>query len=389
MTSWDVLLQRLAETPRENGTPALHQTASWLHETLAASGLATESLGFTSHPYVLRLAGVVALVAAALYLRAVLAGRAWTALGVALVAPAVLLANLEWYVPVFGWVGAERAHHVRVVVPPSGEPEQRLILAAHYDTKTDLLDHSQRRLVQALAGPVLGSMGVAAALLAALPRRRFARRLARGAGWLALLWAIAFFLAISAGVFARARSPGALDDGGACAALVRLAEGLAGAPPLARTELEILLLAAEEVGVRGSWLYAAERFAEPPPVPTFVVNLEGIGASMALGVMGAERFSLRAFPPDPGLVDLLDDVLREREGRELQLERRGAATDARSFLAHGIPALTLFSREPGVPEARGLHSSADSRERLDPEALEASVAYLEAVLRAADSEPLR
>jgi hypothetical protein len=62
----------------------------------------------------------------------------------------------------------------------------------------------------------------------------------------------------------------------------------------------------------------------------------------------------------------------------------GGATDARSFLARGIPAATLITLEPGTPVARGLHSARDDRTRLDEDALEASVAYLLAVVRAFD-----
>ena len=36
MTDWDLLLAKLAETPRENGTAALHETARFLFETLRA-----------------------------------------------------------------------------------------------------------------------------------------------------------------------------------------------------------------------------------------------------------------------------------------------------------------------------------------------------------------
>ena len=62
----------------------------------------------------------------------------------------------------------------------------------------------------------------------------------------------------------------------------------------------------------------------------------------------------------------------------------GGATDARSFLARGIPAATLITLEPGTTIARGLHSAYDDRARLDEDAMEASVAYLLAVVRAVD-----
>jgi hypothetical protein len=387
--AWDALLGPLAETPRENGSAALHQTARWLFDRLHATELEVEVIPFVAHPYALRLAGVIALVGGFAYLAAVRARRGALALALALAIPALLLAELSWYVPVFGWVGAETEHHVLARVRPEGPPVQRLILAAHYDTKTDLLDHVERAPIE-LASPALIVLLVAGGLaLTAAPGRRFARALARVAGFGAAAWGAGLFAAFSAGAFVPARSPGALDDGGACAVLVRLAEQLASEPALERTEVELLWLAAEEVGVQGSWAYAARRFAAPPDVPAWLVNLEGIGASLQLGAAGRERFVLASYAADPRLLALLGAVVRERLGRELEVTPFGGATDARSFLAHGIPAATLFSREPGARFPRGLHSRRDDRDRLDEAALDGTVALLAAVVRAADHEPLR
>jgi Zn-dependent M28 family amino/carboxypeptidase len=218
--------------------------------------------------------------------------------------------------------------------------------------------------------------------------RRGLRALGGVAAWLAAVYGLLGFLALSAGVFVPQRSPGALDDGASCALLVRLASQLAEGPPLERTEVEVILFSAEEVGVQGSWVYTAERFARPPELASFVLNLEGLGASVDHGVLPVERFGLRSLAPDPRLVALLDAVHRERFGKPLLALPRGGATDARSFLAHGVPAATLVTREPGQPIPRGLHSARDDRARLDEAALDASLAYLLDVVRRADARGL-
>jgi hypothetical protein len=271
---------------------------------------------------------------------------------------------------------------------PGERAQRRLVLAAHYDTKTDLLDHVQRAPVDRLAAPVL-ALALLGALAAGLaPRAGRAapglRRLGHAAGWAAALFGAYAFLAFSAGAFVPRRSPGALDDGGACAVLVRLAERLA-AQPLAHTDVEIALFSAEEVGVQGSFVYARRHFARPSRLPTFVVNLEGLGASAQHAVLPVERSLLRTFEPDPQLVALLDEVHRGRFGRPLGTLPVGGSTDAGSFLALGVPAVTLTSREPGADVPRGLHSARDARGRLDPAALDASVAYLLGVARALDA----
>ena len=120
-----------------------------------------------------------------------------------------------------------------------------------------------------------------------------------------------------------------------------------------------------------------------------MVNLEGIGASTRHGVLPSERFTLRSYPPDAQIVELLDGVHQARFGTPLERAPVGGATDARSFLAHGIPAATLYTAEEGSLFSRGLHSASDSRDRIDEAALAASLAYLLDVAQAADARGLR
>lgn len=388
---WDPLLRRLAETPRENGSAALHETAVWLETTLRDAGLDVARLPFEAHPYALRLTGVLVLAGAVLYARLALAGRWGAALATAALVPALVIAQLDFQVPLFAWIGAETQHHVLARVPSREEPVQRLILAAHYDTKTDLLDHVERAPVDLLALPAVVAMlfGAGAGLLAPCwpSRRRLLRGCGHAAAGLALLYGVASFAALSAGALVPARSPGALDDGASCAVLLKLADALAAEPPR-HTEVELLWLSAEEVGVQGSWAYAAERFAEAPALPTWVVNLEGLGQTGPHRVIRSERFTLRSFPPAPRLAARLDAVHRRELGEPLERTFYGGATDARAFLAHGVPAATLVSEAPGSPLTRHLHSAGDTRERVDEVALDASLSYLRAFVSDVDRAPL-
>ena len=118
MPGWDELLARLAELPRENGSAALHRTASFLYDVFERAGLEPLLVPFTATPYALRLVGVIILGGGLLYFRLMRAGRYKAALATALALPALLLAQLELQLPVFGWVGAETQHHVVVRLPP-------------------------------------------------------------------------------------------------------------------------------------------------------------------------------------------------------------------------------------------------------------------------------
>ena len=381
---WDPLLVRLADVPRENGTAALHETANFLAGSVEAAGLVPELVAFTAYPWSLRIAGVVVLVGTLVYMRLMGAGRSLAAFALIVAVSGALLLDLERHRPVFSWLGSETQYHVTTRVAPTGAAERRIAFAAHYDTKTDLLDHDQRAPAEWLAAPTTALMLLAAGLAWWRPGSTHVvvRGIVRVVPWLGVAFGVLYFAVLSAGAFVPARSPGALDDGAACAVMVRLAEELA-ARPLERTEVELWWLSAEEVGVQGSWAFARERFATPPALPTSVVNLESLGAAPGLMVNARESFTLHSYPADPALVAQADRVHRARNDEPIPVEGTGA-TDARSFLAHGVPALTLLSDLRGHPHARGLHSRHDDRSRLDLAALEEHVAFLADLARLHD-----
>jgi acetylornithine deacetylase/succinyl-diaminopimelate desuccinylase-like protein len=392
MHDWEPLLDHLAEAPRENGTAALHESARWLEETLRGVGVADVQLvDFVAHPYALRLAGVLVLASLLLYRRWLREGRALAAAALVVASSAVVLVDLDRYVPIFSWIGAQSQPHVVARIPAATAPEQRVILSAHFDTKTDVFDHVERAPVDFLALPV--TLFLLAGALAAWraprsPRRgRALRRVARAAGVVAPLYGVAAFLVFSGGAFLPARSPGAIDDGAACAVLVRAAEALAAAP-LARTEIEVALLSAEEVGVQGSYAWAAERFRTPPDLPTFVLNLDPIGVSPDLDLVRRESFVTRAFDPDPRIVARLEEAYLAVRGKPLGRTPVGGGTDARSFLAHGIPAATLSTQSSDRFFVRHLHSAHDTRERLDPAALGETLRIVLAFARGVDERGL-
>ena len=389
-TQWKELLDRLAELPRENGSPELQRALEFLSEVLLRAGADVERIAFTAQPYALRMIGVIALVGGLVYARLARERRWWAALAVSLLAPLLVVGQVDQLAPLLGRIGAQTQQHLAARIAPE-QVEQRLIFAAHYDTKTDVLDHVERTPALA-AAVVVAPLLLLAALCGALcrdpARVRGLRALLRLCPWLAVLSGTLIFASLSAGAFAPRRSPGALDDGAACAVLVRLVEALEAAPTLRRTEVEVLLFSAEEMAAQGSWAYARERFAAPPALPTALVNLEVLGASADHAVLGSEQFALRSFAPTPALVERLAEVHRAALGRDLAVTWYGGITDARSFLAHGIPAATVMSREAGVLFLRGLHSADDDRSRVDTAALESSLAFLLAFARDVDERGL-
>ena len=177
-----------------------------------------------------------------------------------------------------------------------------------------------------------------------------------------------------------------LDNGGSLAVLLQLAERLGARPAGATTTVKLVFLAAEEEGAIGSWHYASTLSAE---APLAVINLDTVGASEQLAYSPSEGFVFRRYGPPDALVGLVESTARELWSEPLQVISYplGSMSDARSFLAHGIPAVTLLSGPDGkLP--RHLHSARDSRDRLLIPVLERTVELLDAIVARVERDPL-
>jgi Zn-dependent M28 family amino/carboxypeptidase len=184
-------------------------------------------------------------------------------------------------------------------------------------------------------------------------------------GAVAAIYGVIFFLAYSGGALVRARSSGALDDGAACAVLVRVATELAHEPRLEHTDVEFIFFSGEELGAEGSAGYVKARFSGRQALPTYVVNLDPVGATGHLAVAGTEARLLRSYRPDPQMIRALGTLYTELTGSALNVTSRGGLTDAVSFAAIGIPTVTLVSEVPPFVLPRGMHTAGDRRSRID------------------------
>ena len=157
-------------------------------------------------------------------------------------------------------------------------------------------------------------------------------------------------------------------------------------PPNGRRKIVFLSACFEAwTATLGSWAFA--RTLDPLRA-TAVVNLESVGASDELALITEDGFALTRYHSPAWLVEWVGDAARGLWGRGLPARELppGTLTDGRSFLAHGIPALTLRAFTPeGFP--RGLHSFRDSRDRLSPAAIDRAAEFLFALVEAADADP--
>ncbi len=384
--STEELLDQLV-VPRPNGSPQLDDAASFIETQLRPFAADVVIDQFVTTPYGFQLIFAFALIvmlgfAAALWWR-------HYGLGLALIAlmAAILLAQAEYlWSPVGALIPAEE-RNVEAMFPGHDDGPM-LILSAHYDTATQFGDHYSYMSWGFAMGA--GALGAVMLALVGLARRRRGRELPRRVVGVTMVLVLVPFAAMavifSLGPLVRTPSPGALDNGGSVAVLLRLAERLAERSSVAPTTVKLVFFAAEEQGGLGSWHYA-QRLTSDRPVA--VINLDTVGTGEGLAYAPEEGFVIERYEVPKWLVRVVNEVLEENEEQPLQaVPWPGMAmSDARSFLAHGIPAVTLFELSEGrFP--RGLHSAADSRDRLSVAALERMVDLLEAIVLRVDQRPV-
>jgi len=384
----DQLLDHLL-IPRANGSPGLEQVARFLGERLHAAGAVVSQHAFTATPHGFQLVWTAALLLGAGYVAAIATRRYLLALVLIVASAGMLMAEFEYlHSPVSGLLPATERNVVGTFPGQPGGPT--LLFTAHYDTTTHFGDHFSWGRWGALQGP--GSALAVGLALAGLWLGRRGRRLPRALVLPLALLAVTPFAAMfwfqSLGPLLRAPSPGAIDNGGSLAALLQLADQLSQRPVGAEvpTTVQIVFLAAEEERALGSWAFAQEL---PAGAPLAVVNLESIGASDELSTIPEDGFATRRFRSSDAIVALVNDTAWETWGGPLPSQSLpfGTLTDGRSFLAHGIPTITLRSYTRNGSFPRRLHSLYDSRDRLVVPEIDRTAQLLRALVARVDAHP--
>jgi Zn-dependent M28 family amino/carboxypeptidase len=240
------------------------------------------------------------------------------------------------------------------------------------------------RLPVQIAGGILVVVAIFVTPFATRPRYRVLKRVLGGG---VLAYGVLFAFVFSGGALQPRRSPGALDNGAACAVLLGAAARLSEGDALDTTEVIFAFFAGEEVGAQGTRAFVDDHLTGLPARRTFMVNLDPVGASSDLTIVHGEGGLLRSFKPDRSVVALLDAAHRRVMGRPIAHTRGGGITDAFPFLARNIPAATIVSAVAPFVLPRGLHTRADVASRIDGDALDRTLDFVIDVVRAFDREP--
>jgi hypothetical protein len=385
-------LMEMLSRPRPSGSRSERETLVSLGAWLERRGIGYEQHEFRLYPYFFEATGAWLIASRTLLAWAALRGWGWRALPVALLGQLGGGADI-FGVPLVTWPGATRGVSLLI---PFGPPDaaRELLICAHYDSKTELLDHRRRAVLLRGLRPAI-ALTFAAALLAALEERLrvsgwplagVARLLALAAALPVLLLAWGLGLHLLLGRLARPSS-GAVDNGAACAILLALAERLAAHSSLRRARVTLALFGGEEVNMQGSRAYVREYLRRPRTTPrtTLAVNLELMGQRGGYVLWQRDGNALRTLPTAPEANVLVRDALLAVTGRAPETEPL-INSDAYSFLAAGIPAAVLGTRDPALGTA-GLHRPTDHPDRVDQARLEEGVALLEEIIRRYDEMP--
>jgi acetylornithine deacetylase/succinyl-diaminopimelate desuccinylase-like protein len=374
--------------PRPNGSDNLEQVADYLASQLAGHGAEVTEHLFSATPWGFQTIWAFAAVMMAIYAGCILSRKYLPALAIAIVVPTILFLEFEkMQRPVSGLLETEQRNIIGTW--PGSKPEgPTLIFTAHYDTTTHFGDHFSWGPWGRLQGPATGialSLAIAGLILTR-KKKSIPLKVTLPLLPMALAPFFAMFWFQTVGPILREPSIGALDNGGSMTALLLLAQRLESRPEHFPSTVKIVFVSTEEERTQGSWAYAKTLDKKN----TYVFNLEGVGASEDLAVFSEDGWATHRVYSSEAIVKFLNKASSKLYGSPMDSHRLpfGVLTDGRSFLAHGIDAITLraFEETETMDKAfpTRLHSIHDSRERLSVTGIEKGAEFLHALVRQAD-----
>ena len=373
-------LMRILSVPRPNASTAEQETKCQLQDWLTCHNIPHIVQPFRIYPYFFECVGVWLIFSRSLLAVAIWAGWGWLSLPIALLGLLGGTLDVALNLPLVTWPGARRAENILVEFEPA-RARQEILFSAHYDSKTELLDHSQRMFF-------LKRLRLGIVLTIVLGFWGLLLQWSANSAWypvvfwmgtvltlmmLFLAWGLGLHLAL--GRFSRP-SQGAVDNGAACAILMGLADQLAtGQISLSDKRITIALFTGEEVNMQGSRAYVNSR---DWTLPTAVVNLEvmGQGGDMVFWQQDGNAFHL--MPTASWLNEILAEVIKHVTGKTA-LPAGPINSDGASFLGAEIPTTTIGTLDTRLG-VTGFHRPSDNINRVVIDRLPQTVEILEKFL---------
>jgi hypothetical protein len=392
-------LMALLSRPRPNGSQANLATLQGLKDWLARRRITYQVHSFRLYPYFFESIGLWIILSRTLLALAVWLRWGWAALAIALLTLPVGLIDVALNRPTIARIKHTVGENLLIEFEPENARKE-LVICAHYDSKTELLDHRQRMFflknlrTGILLTLVLGLVGVLDGWLvglgSTLAMAIYLLGVLLSLPLLFLAWGLG--LNLSTGRLLKP-SQGAVDNGSACAILLGLADQLnreihlsKTAPdfsnPLQTTRLTLAIFAGEEVNMQGSRAYALQR---DWPMPAAVLNLEVMGQDGKYVLWELDGTSLRLSPTSARLNELVGKAVKAVTGETPRLAGP-VNSDGGSFLLAGIPATTLGTYDRKWADT-GFHKPSDNLSRVVigrlPEGMEILRRFIEGYDKAA------
>jgi hypothetical protein len=377
-------LLNIFSTPRPNGSLAAQQTSRFIQSWLQSRSIPFRIETYTQYPYFFEANGVWMILT-----RVLLALSAWLRWG--WWTPALALAGLlggsldsALHIPLVTWPGKRLGENILIEIPvkppkadiydqgkaPGLTPSySELLLSAHYDSKTELLDHRQRMffLRNILTGLILTLLvGTAGTLQAAWTPDP-------PPGWMAYIYWSGALLSLPLAILASGYglnlslgrlvkpSPGAVDNGAACVILLTLAERLTKQEIRAERikQITIALFSGEEIDRQGSRAYVNGRKWLGSES---ILNLEAMAQNGQYVIWQRDGSVYRLIPTDARLNAAIYRAVEQVTG-EIPVAGGPVLTDAAPFLEKGLPAAVLGTYDRDWKDA-GFHRPSDNLDRL-------------------------
>jgi hypothetical protein len=373
MSPYEILV-RLA-VPRPSGSEASERTAHMIADYLGELTTRLRVQEFFLRPFMQPVAGLFFLLASVLCLVLASKRRYRAALIIALLIPAIYIVEFELNVPVVTWLGGRTGVNVIAdFVPADGLPERHITFSAHYDSKTDVFDHEQRKPIHNFAPIAMVCLIASCALGIASCRTKWAlgaHKICLAIGCLGVGGLAMLALAFGGGLFMppERQSAGARDDGAAVAVLLSMAEEVsAGHLELEQTAVRFVFFGGEEVNMQGSAAYARDMPAWDDGFDRgIIINCEFIGGEAPSCYWESSGTFLSKFQASDEAIQLYQDALTSL-GFAPPVSAGSIFDDSGRLLSKELRAVTVGHADPKAPDT--YHNVSDSIDRVVSEKLE-------------------
>lgn len=366
-------LMALLSVPRPNGSAAERETGRALKDWLTRHGIAHRTQTFHLYPYFFECVGLWLIFSRTLLALAIWERWGWWTTPIALIGLLGGTLDVAMNLPLVTWPGARDGENIIIEFEPPGA-SQEIILSAHYDSKTELLDHRQRMFLfkymnfGILLTLLLGFWGPLDTCLLSGPIYWIGVILT--VPMLILAWGMGSHLSLGRTL---KPSQGAVDNGAACAILLGLAERLSNNEQMsANTKVTLALFTGEEVNMQGSRAYIQSRNLS---LPTTVVNLEIMAQDGDYIYWEKDGNTFRLLSTAKPLNEIYSAAVKKITGASAQ-PAGPINSDGASFLFAGIPATTIGTLDTRMGET-GFHRPTDNPKRVVMERLPEGVEILQ------------